>query len=81
MINMPNKSRIASSQWWRAQTVAEDGCRSFECFKGINPSILEILQPILNFPFTITKEQIAGRKIENGSWTGEIGKSHKDVIE
>ena len=73
-------SRIASSKWWRSQTKADDGCQSFECFKGINPEILEILQPILNFTFTITKEQVAGRKVENGSWTGQIGKLHSRNI-
>ena len=73
-------SRIASSKWWRSQTKADDGCQSFECFKGINPEILEILQPKLNFTFTITKEQVAGRKVENGSWTGQIGKLHSRSI-
>ena len=51
----------------------EDGCTSKECLKGINPDILYALQLAMNFTFIIKWEQPTGTRLDNGSWTNQIG--------
>ena len=55
------------------QTVVEDGCTSVDCFKGWYADLFNLMQPILNFTFVVTKNGVAGIELENGSWTGQIG--------
>ena len=73
--------RISSDVWPPSQTVVEDGCTSSECFKGTLADIFTSIQPILNFTFTITKNGVAGIGLENGTWTGQIGRDKISDIE
>ena len=34
---------------------------------------------MLNFTFIIKKNSVAGSKLENGSWTGQIGKNENEL--
>ena len=72
--------RISSDVWTDMQTIVEDGCTSSKCFKGANADIFTSVQPLLNFTFTVKRNGIAGSKLENGSWTGQIGKKFKILI-
>ena len=73
--------RISSDVWPPSQTVVEDGCTSSECFKGTLADIFTSIQPILNFTFTVTKNGVAGIGLENGTWTGQIGRDKISDIE
>ena len=65
--------------WGLAQTVVEDGCTSSDCFKGSNADLFTALQPLLNFTFVVTRNVVAGRRLENGSWNGQIGKNNNNI--
>ena len=79
--NESSNYRISSDVWPPSQTVVEDGCTSSECFKGTLADIFTSIQPILNFTFTVTKNGVAGIGLENGTWTGQIGRDKISAIE
>ena len=64
---------ISSDTWPTLHTLLENGCSSSNCFKGQFPDILYVLQSTMNFTFTIKENPIAGSRLPNGSWTGQIG--------
>ena len=72
--------RISSDVWPPSQTVVEDGCTSSECFKGVYADFFTSIQPILNFTFTVKKNGVAGIGLENGTWTGQIGREMISLI-
>ena len=53
----------------------EDGCRSYNCFKGIQPEIFAYTQQKLNFTFTLQVDDVlvTGQELESGYWSGMIG--------
>ena len=65
--------RLSSDVWPKSQTIADDGCTSSKCFQGTFADIFTALQPLLNFTFTLSKNPVAGARLENGTWTGQIG--------
>ena len=69
--------RIASHEWDTEQTFVEHGCTSFDCYKGVYPGMLSLLQSKLNFTFKIEFLHQYPYELENGSWTGKIGKLFK----
>ena len=51
----------------------EDGCTSNKCLKGINPDILHAFQNVLNFTYVVKVSPHPGTRLENGTWTDQIG--------
>ena len=67
--------RIATNFWRKDQTYVEDGCRTYDCFKGIQPEIFAYTQLKLNFTFTLKVDDVlvTGQELESGYWSGMIG--------
>ena len=73
-------TRISTDVWPPNQVIAEDGCSSPKCFKGDFADMFTALQPILNFTFVVKRTPVAGVPLENGSWTGQIGKQFPIIL-
>ena len=65
--------RISSDIWPPSQTVVENDCTSSKCFKGQYPDVFYAIQSIMNFTFKVLRNPVAGAKLANGSWNGQIG--------
>ena len=72
--------RISSDYWPPSQTLVEDGCKSRACFKGYYADIFYTFQEIMNFTFTVRQNGIAGAKLPNGTWIGQIGNYKVTVV-
>ena len=55
--------RITSGIFPPYQTLVEDGCKSFNCFKGQQPDVMNALQSVLNFTYTIKQNNIPTEQI------------------
>ena len=66
--------RVESSVSWPVTYLAETGCESSECFKGLHPEIFHLMQYDFNFTYTlIANNDPIGYELPNGTWTGIIG--------
>ena len=50
-----------------------DGCTTPDCFVGYYPDIVHNLQRLMNFTYVIKFESVFGKRLQDGTWTGEIG--------
>ena len=65
--------RISSAWWPPSQTLVKDGCTNPSCFEGYYADLFHGIQSATNFTYIIKNEDTAGAKLDNGSWSGQIG--------
>ncbi|GFY67812.1 uncharacterized protein TNIN_50441 [Trichonephila inaurata madagascariensis] len=78
MVDCPETLRVATVESLFSMNIGEKKTGSFKLL-GIDGIIFHIFQKVLNIPFELVIAEDAewGRSLQNGSWTGMVGKVQK----